>query len=194
MPYVTRSELLNRVIRTVKESSTEFLGDDDIALVAECAKRHVDEVMEDVDSDYFPGAPGIDDADDEATSTLLCKVLTNVLLERRSLKAMIECLAKDSDLVLPYVAPAGPDNPETWIVELAANIVKVRRRQQTDVGRLSAYNGGYVEAMRAKRCWKCESLISAGCTYWSGSFVNGGVMIHNACLCEPCYTALAPSN
>ena len=127
---MTRAEVLARVLD---------LADDEVAQIAE---HEIDEIMARHDHDYeLPaGEPNPDagNVGEEAVSELLASVLDSVMQHRADLVAIVEHLAVDSGVELPYVAPEylptpGDSTPlvfpHWWVVEAAGlRQAKVRPR------------------------------------------------------------------
>ena len=127
---MTRAEVLARVL--------DLAGDE----VAQLLEHEIDEIMARHDHDYElrPGEPDpvAGNVGEEAVSELLASVLDSVMQHRADLVALVECLAADSGVALPYVAPEylptpGDSTPlafpHWWVVEAdGPDRVKVRPR------------------------------------------------------------------
>ena len=118
---MTRAEMLARVLETAKS--------DDDGVVAQYAERLVDEVLEDHDPYYKTPSdhPNPNDGyvDEDAIIDLLGRVLKWLDRDRCDLSALVERLAVDSGVALPYVAAERLDirevgkrkaHPEAWVV------------------------------------------------------------------------------
>ena len=127
---MTRAEVLARVL--------DLAGNE----VAQIAEREIDELMARHDHDYeLPAGepdPAAGNVGEEAVSELLASVLDSVMQHRADLEAIVERLAVDSGVALPYVAPeflttpgdpASPVFPHWWVVEAnGPDRAKVRHR------------------------------------------------------------------
>ena len=127
---MTRAEVLARVL--------DLVGDD----VAQIVEHEIDELMARHDHDYeLPAGepdPAAGNVGEEAVSELLASVLDSVMQHRADLVALVERLAVDSGVALPYVAPeylptpgdpTPPVFPHWWVVEAdGPDRAKVRPR------------------------------------------------------------------
>ena len=115
---MTRAEVLVRVL--------DLAGDE----VSEIAEHEIDELMARHDHDYeLPAGepdPAAGNVGEEAVSELSASVLDSVMQHRADLVALVEHLAVDSGVELPYVAPeylptTGDPTPlvfpHWWVVE-----------------------------------------------------------------------------
>ena len=121
---LTRADVLAHVLEAARA---------DDCVVAEYAERLVDDVLEDHDPYHTDSVVG-----EVAAVDLLGRMLKWFVRDRRDLSALVECLAVDSGVRLPYVAleqrhprEAGMKraHPDAWVV-IADDVggAKVRQR------------------------------------------------------------------